>query len=99
MQGADGIKTGYTKKSGWGIAASTLRDNRRINIVINGTNSSRSRLNESAYLINWAFTQTSQKKLVSKGQIPLAVVGHNVVVQQTCRRSTNQTFGSCFQRI
>jgi len=69
VQGTDGLKTGYTKKSGWGIAASTLRDNRRINIVINGTNSSRSRLNESSYLINWAFTQTSQKKLISKGQI------------------------------
>ena len=69
VQGTDGLKTGYTRKSGWGISASTLRDNRRINIVINGTNSSRSRLNESSYLINWAFAQTSQKKLISKGQI------------------------------
>ena len=69
VQGTDGLKTGYTKKSGWGISASTLRDNRRINIVISGTNSSRSRLNEASYLINWAFTQTSQKKLISKGQI------------------------------
>ena len=69
VQGTDGLKTGYTRKSGWGISTSTLRDNRRINIVINGTNSSRSRLNESSYLINWAFAQTSQKKLISKGQI------------------------------
>ena len=69
VQGTDGLKTGYTRKSGWGISASTLRDNRRINIVINGTNSSRSRLNESSNLINWAFAQTSQKKLISKGQI------------------------------
>ena len=67
--GTDGIKTGYTKASGWGIAASALRNNRRITIVINGTNSSRSRLNESSNLLNWAFNQTSQKKLVSKNQI------------------------------
>jgi len=69
LQGADGIKTGYTKKSGWGIAGSAIRDNRRITVVINGTNSSRSRFNESSNLFNWAFTQTSQKTLVNKGQI------------------------------
>ena len=45
FQGADGLKTGFTKKSGWGIAATAARDNRRITVVINGTNSSRSRLN------------------------------------------------------
>lgn len=67
--GADGLKTGYTKKSGWGISGSAVRDNRRITVVINGTNSSRSRLNESSNLLNWAFNQTSQKILVSKGQI------------------------------
>ena len=68
-KGSDGLKTGYTKKSGWGIAASALRNGRRVTIVINGTNSSRSRLNESSFLLNWAFNQTSQIKLVSKGQI------------------------------
>ncbi len=69
VQGADGLKTGFTKKSGWGIAASAKRNNRRITVVINGTNSSRSRLNESANLINWAFNQTSQKVLIKKNQI------------------------------
>ena len=67
--GVDGLKTGYTKKSGWGISASAIRDNRRITVVISGTNSRRSRLIESSNLINWAFTQTSQKKLVNKDQI------------------------------
>ena len=69
VDGADGLKTGFTKKSGWGIAASSKRENRRITVVINGTNSSRSRLNESANLMNWAFDQTSQKILVEKGQL------------------------------
>ena len=69
VQGADGLKTGFTKKSGWGIAATALRNNRRITVVINGTNSSRSRLNESINLINWAFNQTSQHTLVEKNQI------------------------------
>ena len=69
VQGADGLKTGFTKASGWGIAATAKREDRRITVVINGTNSSRSRMNESANLINWAFSQTSQKKLVSEGQV------------------------------
>ena len=69
VEGADGLKTGFTKKSGWGIAATAKRDNRRITVVINGTNSSRSRLNESSNLINWAFNQTSQKTLLKKNQV------------------------------
>ena len=69
VQGADGLKTGFTKASGWGIAATAKREDRRITVVINGTNSSRSRMNESANLINWAFSQTSKKKLVDDGQV------------------------------
>ena len=69
VDGSDGLKTGFTKKSGWGIAATAIRDNRRITVVISGTNSSRSRLNESSNLINWAFNQTTQKTLVEKNQI------------------------------
>ena len=53
-----GLKTGYVKSSGFGIAGSAIRNERRVTVVINGTNSSRSRLNESSNLLNWAFTQT-----------------------------------------
>jgi D-alanyl-D-alanine carboxypeptidase (penicillin-binding protein 5/6) len=69
VNGADGLKTGYVKKSGWGIAGSAIRNDRRITVVINGTNSSRSRLNESSNLLNWAFKQTTQKILAHKDQI------------------------------
>ena len=69
FNGADGLKTGYVKKSGWGIAGSAFRNDRRITVVINGTNSSRSRLNESTNLLNWAFSQTTQKTLANKDQI------------------------------
>ncbi len=73
VQGADGLKTGFTRASGWGIAATAKRDDRRITAVINGTNSSRSRLNEASNLINWAFSQTSQKLLVDENQIIVEV--------------------------
>lgn len=73
VQGADGLKTGFTRASGWGIAATAKRDDRRITAVINGTNSSRSRLNEASNLINWAFSQTSQKLLVDENQVIVEV--------------------------
>ena len=73
VQGADGLKTGFTRASGWGIAATAKRDDRRITTVINGTNSSRSRLNEASNLINWAFSQTSQKLLVDENQVIVEV--------------------------
>ena len=69
VEGVDGLKTGFTRKSGWGISATALRDERRITVVINGANSSRSRVNESINLINWAFNQTIQKKIVDKNQL------------------------------
>ena len=69
FNGADGLKTGYVKSSGWSIAGSALRGERRITAVISGTSSSRSRLNESSNLLKWAFTQTSEKVLLKKNQL------------------------------
>jgi len=69
FNGADGLKTGYVKASGWGLSGSAKRNERRITVVVGGTNSSRSRLNESTNLLNWAFTQTTEKTLFNKEQI------------------------------
>ena len=68
LDGVDGLKTGYTRASGWGIALTAIRGDRRITTVINGTNSSRSRVNEASNLTNWAFTQTTQQILLEKNQ-------------------------------
>ena len=73
VQGADGLKTGFTRASGWGIAATAKRDNRRITTVINGTNSSRSRLNEASNLINWAFHKQAKNYLVDENQVIVEV--------------------------
>ncbi len=69
LDGVDGLKTGFTRKSGWGIAATAKRNNRRIIVVVNGTNSSRARMNEATNLLNWAFNQTNQKLLIDQNQI------------------------------
>jgi D-alanyl-D-alanine carboxypeptidase len=59
VQGVDGLKTGFTKESGWGVATSAKRQNKRIILVINGADSSRSRLSEAEKLVNWAFDYIS----------------------------------------
>ena len=55
MDGYDGLKTGRTSQSGYGIAASVAKEGRRIISVVNGLNSDRQRLNETKKLVNWAF--------------------------------------------
>ncbi len=67
--GADGLKTGFLRSSGWAISGSALRQNRRVTVVLSGTNSSRARLNESSNLLDWAFNQTSEVKLFKKNQV------------------------------
>ena len=39
MKGADGLKTGHTNESGYGLIGSVKRNDRRITIVLNGLNS------------------------------------------------------------
>ena len=58
VPGADGLKTGHTNESGYGLIGSVVRQNRRITLVINGLNSMRQRGKESKRLIELAFRET-----------------------------------------
>ncbi|MBA4000678.1 MAG: serine hydrolase [Brevundimonas sp.] len=53
--GYDGIKTGFTNASGYNLAASAVRDGRRIITVVLGGRSSRSRNDHVAELMNTGF--------------------------------------------
>ena len=57
IDGYDGLKTGRTSQSGYGIAASANRQNRRVISVVNGLNSEKERLNETKKLVNWSFRE------------------------------------------
>ena len=57
IDGYDGLKTGRTTQSGFGIAASSKRNNRRIISVVNGLNTDKERINETKKLVNWAFRE------------------------------------------
>ena len=58
VPGADGLKTGHTNESGYGLIGSVVRKNRRISLVVNGLNSMKQRGKESKRLIEFAFRET-----------------------------------------
>tara|TARA_B100000242_G_scaffold53378_1_gene32057 strand:- start:149 stop:1297 length:1149 start_codon:yes stop_codon:yes gene_type:complete len=58
VPGTDGLKTGHTNESGYGLIGSVLRQDRRITLVINGLNSMKQRGKESKRLIELAFRET-----------------------------------------
>lgn len=53
--GADGLKTGYTRASGYSLAASAVRGGRRIVMVLAGLPSARRRAEEARRLLDWAY--------------------------------------------
>lgn len=65
--GADGLKTGHTNASGYGLSASVVRKNRRLILVINGLNNKRDRASEAARLLDWAYRETSPYTIFQKG--------------------------------
>ena len=65
MNGADGLKTGHTNESGYGLIGSVKRNDRRVTLVINGLNSKKKRRFESKRLLNIVFRETALLSLFS----------------------------------
>ncbi len=66
--GADGLKTGYTKKAGFGLTASGVRDDRRLVMVIHGMDSIRTRSQEARRLFGWGFREFDNYTLFKGGE-------------------------------
>ena len=66
--GVDGLKTGHTEGSGYGLTASAIREGRRVILVVNGLPSDRVRSEESQRLIEWAFREFKAYTLFKAGQ-------------------------------
>ncbi|MGC8203857.1 D-alanyl-D-alanine carboxypeptidase family protein [Aliiroseovarius sp. PTFE2010] len=64
--GADGLKTGHTQEAGYGLVGSALQGTRRIVFVITGLNSEAERAQEAERVVNWAFRQFVEKKVIDK---------------------------------
>ncbi|RED51082.1 D-alanyl-D-alanine carboxypeptidase (penicillin-binding protein 5/6) [Aestuariispira insulae] len=68
FDGADGLKTGHTEASGYGLTASAERDGRRLILVINGLDSQKARAVESERLLSWGFREWNRYPLFQAGE-------------------------------
>ncbi len=67
--GCDGLKTGYTAKSGYCIVATAQREGSRFIVVLMGASTPDQRMNETWKLLDWAFANFRSVKLASRGEI------------------------------
>ena len=67
--GVDGVKTGHTDAAGYGLLSSALRDGRRVITLVNGLTTMQKRADESAKLLNWAYSKYDNYPLVKKGEV------------------------------
>jgi len=66
--GADGLKTGHTEESGYGLAASAERDGRRLVLVVGGLGSTSERMRESQRLMQYGFRNFDHYPLFRAGE-------------------------------
>ena len=67
-QGADGLKTGHTAESGYGLVGSAYRDGQRVVMVLNGMKSMKQRSSESRRLIDLMFREFKLYRFYDKDQ-------------------------------
>jgi D-alanyl-D-alanine carboxypeptidase (penicillin-binding protein 5/6) len=67
--GADGLKTGYTEESGYGLVGSAVRDGQRLILVINGTKSEKERAEEARKLMDWGFRAFERVSYFAAGDV------------------------------
>ncbi|MHA1560466.1 MAG: D-alanyl-D-alanine carboxypeptidase family protein [Alphaproteobacteria bacterium] len=60
---ADGMKTGFTEESGYGLIASAVQGDRRLVAVINGAESEVDRTREASGLLDWGFNAFTRVSL------------------------------------
>ena len=64
----DGLKTGHTEDSGYGLVASAERDGRRLVLVMNGLESVNQRSREGERLLEWGFREFEKVVLFKAGE-------------------------------
>ncbi|MEC9454301.1 MAG: D-alanyl-D-alanine carboxypeptidase family protein [Pseudomonadota bacterium] len=67
--GADGLKTGHTQASGYGLTASASRNGRRLIVVVNGMDNVNERAREIERILDHGFTEYSNYTLFKAGDI------------------------------
>lgn len=68
FEGADGLKTGYTKEGGYGLVGSAVQNGMRLIVVVNGLDDSSDRASEAKKLLEWGFRNFEQRTLFAAQQ-------------------------------
>ena len=73
VPGVDGMKTGYTDASGYGLVTTAQRDDRRVIVVVAGLQSAAQRRAEGERLLEYAFREFQEYRLFAPDdQVPVA---------------------------
>jgi D-alanyl-D-alanine carboxypeptidase (penicillin-binding protein 5/6) len=67
--GADGLKTGYTEESGYGIVGSVERNGRRLFVGLSDMASENERAEESRRILDWGIRAFEKTELFEEGEI------------------------------
>lgn len=67
--GADGLKTGFTEQSGYGITASAVRDGQRLIAVVAGLETDKAREQEARKLLDWGYRAFEMVELFADREV------------------------------
>jgi serine-type D-Ala-D-Ala carboxypeptidase (penicillin-binding protein 5/6) len=68
LDGADGLKTGYTKEGGYGMVGSAVQNGIRLIVVINGLDDPEDRASEAKKMLEWGFRNFETRTLFAAEQ-------------------------------
>jgi D-alanyl-D-alanine carboxypeptidase (penicillin-binding protein 5/6) len=68
MNGADGLKTGYTKEAGYNLVGSAVQNDLRLIVVVTGVNTAKERADEAKKALEWGFRNFEQRTIFAEGQ-------------------------------
>ena len=68
-ESADGLKTGHTEESGYGLVGSAIRGNQRVVMVLNGMKSKNERSQESHRLMDLMFREFKQYEFYDQNEV------------------------------
>lgn len=68
LEGADGLKTGYTKEGGYGMVGSAVQNGMRLIVVVNGLEDPDDRASEAKKMLEWGFRNFEARTLFAAEQ-------------------------------
>ena len=68
LEGADGLKTGYTKEGGYGMVGSAVQNGLRLIVVVNGLEDPDDRATEAKKMLEWGFRNFEARPLFATQQ-------------------------------